>query len=196
MLNVRTLPLGDYQTNTYLAWEETSDTCVVIDPGYEAETILRAAEEAGKKITAILLTHGHFDHVGAVRSIAHRTGCRIYIHRAEQDQPEQMTGGMLFFSHTYGEGDVLKLAGLEIRVLHTPGHTPGSVCLQVEDTIFAGDTLFAGSIGRTDFPGGSMAQMRQSLARLMEMPENYRVLPGHGAETTLFAEKEQNPYLM
>ena len=196
MLNVRTLPLGDYQTNTYLAWEETSDTCVVIDPGYEAETILRAAEEAGKKITAILLTHGHFDHVVAVRSIAHRTGCRIYIHRAEQDQPEQMTGGMLFFSHTYGEGDVLKLAGLEIRVLHTPGHTPGSVCLQVEDTIFAGDTLFAGSIGRTDFPGGSMAQMRQSLARLMEMPENYRVLPGHGAETTLLAEKEQNPYLM
>lgn len=195
MLNIVILPLGDYQTNTYLAWEENSESCVVIDPGYEPETILQAAADAGKKITAVLLTHAHFDHVGGIKTLAHRTGCRIYVHKGEMSLPEQLTGGFLFYSNNYAEGDVLKLAGLEIRVLHTPGHSPGSVCLQVEDTLFSGDTLFMDSIGRTDFPGGDVAQMRKSLTRLKEMDTDYRVLPGHGGETTLFAEKQHNPYL-
>ncbi len=195
MLKTRILPLGDYQTNCYLAWEENSETCVVIDPGYEPDRVLAAADAAGKKITAILLTHGHFDHVGGVREIAYRTGCRIYIHRQELLLPQTMTAGELFYSNTYSQGDTLRLAGLELQILHTPGHTPGSVCLIAEDTMFSGDTLFQGSIGRTDFPGGDISQMRASLKRLKELPVNYRVLPGHGGETTLFAEKESNPFL-
>ena len=195
MLNIRTLPVGDYQTNCYIVWREGEKWCVVIDPGDCPEQILQATEEAGVKIDSVLLTHGHFDHVGGVRTIAARTGCRIYIHRKEELLPDQMTGGMLFFSNAYSEGDVLKIAGLEIQVLHTPGHTPGSVCLAVEDCLFAGDTLFAGSIGRTDFPGGDVADMKKSLARLGALPTDYRVYPGHGEPTTLLVEKERNPYL-
>ena len=195
MLNIRTLPVGDLQTNCYIVWAEGEAWCVVIDPGDAPELILQATEEAGVKIDSVLLTHGHFDHVGGVRTLAARTGCRIYIHRKEELLPDQMTGGMLFFSNAYSEGDVLKIAGLEIQVLHTPGHSPGSVCLAVEDTLFTGDTLFAGSIGRTDFPGGDVPDMKKSLSRLGGIPTDYRVLPGHGEETTLFVEKERNPYL-
>ena len=195
MLNIRTLPVGDYQTNCYIVWGEGETWCVVIDPGDCPEQILQATEEAGVKIDSVLLTHGHFDHVGGVRTLAARTGCRIYIHRKEELLPDQMTGGMLFFSNSYSEGDVLKIAGLEIQVLHTPGHTPGSVCLVVEDVMFAGDTLFAGSIGRTDVPGGDVADMKKTLSRLGNLPTNYRVYPGHGEPTTLEVEKERNPYM-
>lgn len=195
MLNIRTIPVGDYQTNCYIVWGEDTDRCVVIDPGDAPEIILQVAEETGKRIDAVLLTHGHFDHVGGVRTIAAKTGCRIYIHRKEELLPDEMTGGMLFYSNTYMEGDELNMAGLTVRVLHTPGHTPGSVCLAMENTLFAGDTLFAGSIGRTDFPGGDVADMKKSLSRLGNLTTDYRVLPGHGEPTTLFAEKEHNPYL-
>ena len=195
MLNMRTLPLGDLQTNCYILWGEDTDRCVVIDPGDAPEIVLQVAQDAGKRIDAILLTHGHFDHVGGVRTVAARSGCRIYIHRKEMLLPDQMTGGMLFYSNTYAEGDELNLAGLTLRVLSTPGHTPGSVCLAVGDTLFTGDTLFAGSIGRTDFPGGDVADMKKSLARLVALSTDYRVLPGHGEETTLSVEKQRNPYL-
>lgn len=195
MINIQTLPLGAYQTNCYIAWEETSGDCIVIDPGYEPWRVFTKAEELGKSIAAILLTHGHFDHVGGVRGIVERAGCPVYLHENELSQPEEMTAGPLFYTCTYGEGDVLKLAGLTVRVLHTPGHTPGSVCLAVGDTLFSGDTLFMDSIGRTDFPGGSTAEIMQSLKRLAALDTDYRVLPGHGPETTLFAEKQYNPYL-
>ena len=195
MLNIETLPLGAYQTNCYIAWGENSDDCIVIDPGYAPEQVILEAEDLGKRIDAILLTHGHFDHVGGVRGIAERLGCPVYLHRQELSQPEQMTAGPLYYTCTYGEGDTLTLAGLTIRVLHTPGHTPGSVCLAVEDALFSGDTLFQNSIGRTDFPGGSFPQMQKSLQRLKALPGNYRVLPGHGPETTLDEERNYNPYL-
>lgn len=195
MLNVRILPLGAYQTNCYLAWGENSDSCIVIDPGYEPERVLLEAKQQNKTVSAILLTHGHFDHVGGVQTIAKETGCKVYLHEKERSLPESFTAGPLYYTHTYGEGDTLTLAGLTLRVLHTPGHTPGSVCLAAEDTLFSGDTLFMDSIGRTDFPGGSMTQMRASLNRLKDITKDYRVLPGHGGETTLFAEKENNPFL-
>ena len=195
MVHIKTLPVGDYQTNCYIVWGEDTDRCIVIDPGYEPNTVLQAAEDAGKKIDAILLTHGHFDHVGGVRTIAHRTGCRIYIHRKEELLPDSMTGGMLFYSNTYAEGDTLNMAGLTFQILHTPGHTPGSVCIAAEDVLFAGDTLFAGSIGRTDFPGGDVPDMKKSLARLGGLSVNYRVCPGHGEDTTIEQEKAYNPYL-
>ena len=195
MVNVRTLPLGAYQTNCYIAWGEDSDDCIVIDPGYNPETVLFAAKQLGKEIAGILLTHGHFDHVGAVRGIAEKTGCPVYIHPGDLSQPEEMTAGPLSYTHTYGEGDTVRLAGLTLRVLSTPGHTPGSVCLLTENTLFSGDTLFQDSIGRTDFPGGNFAQMRASLNRLAAMEDDLRVLPGHGPATTLHEEKLYNPYL-
>ena len=195
MGNIRTLPLGAYQTNCYILWEEAGETCVVIDPGYSPEEVLRQTRSLGKKIEAILLTHGHFDHVGAVRGIAEETGCKVYLCPEDLSMPEQMTAGPLYYTHTYKEGDTLSLAGMQLHVLHTPGHTPGSVCILWGDNLFSGDTLFAGSCGRTDLPGGDWATILQSLKRLAGIQKNYTVYPGHGESTTLEAERKYNPYL-
>ena len=195
MLNIRTLTLGAYETNCYILWADGSDRCVVIDPGYEPETVLAQVAKTGKALEAILLTHGHFDHVGAVREIFGKTDCDVYLCPADREMPEEMTAGPLCYTHSYQEGDVLTLAGLTIRVLHTPGHTPGSVCLMAEDTLFTGDTLFAGSCGRTDLPGGDWPAILNSLRRLKVLQNDYTVYPGHGGSTTLAEEKTYNPYL-
>ena len=195
MINIKTLALGAYQTTTYLVWEENSPTCVVIDPGYEPDTILDEAKKLGKEITAVLLTHGHFDHVGGVRELAAETGCPVYLHEAELSMPPQMTAGPLFYTNTYGEGDFVEAADLSFKVLHTPGHTPGSICLLCENTMFSGDTLFWGSCGRTDLPGGSWATIRKSLLRLADLSGDYDVYPGHGDATTLSFERKMNPYM-
>ena len=195
MLNIRTLPLGAYQTNTYLVWEETSDTCVVIDPGYEPDTILAEAKKLGKEIAAIFLTHGHFDHVGAVRELVAEVGCPVYLNEADLSMPQQMTAGPLYYTHTYGEGDFVEMAGLAFKVLHTPGHTPGSICLLCENVMFSGDTLFWGSCGRTDLPGGSWATIQKSLKRLAAISGDFKVYPGHGDATSLDFERKMNPYM-
>ena len=195
MLNIHTMPLGAYQTNCYLLWQDGQDSCLVIDPGYEPETVLRQADRLGKKIEAILLTHGHFDHVGGVRQLAADTDCSVYLCQQDLSMPQQMTAGPLYYTHTYREGDTLTLAGISLQVLHTPGHTPGSVCLLAEDALFSGDTLFEGSCGRTDLPGGDTATILSSLARLRQLPGDYRVYPGHGPATTLSEERRFNPYL-
>ena len=195
MLNIKHLALGAYQTNCYLVWEETSSTCVVIDPGYEAQRILLEAKRLGKTVEAILLTHGHFDHVGGVREIAADTDCKVFLCDQDLSMPTQMTAGPLYYTDTYGDGDTLSLAGLTFQVLHTPGHTPGSVCLLCEQTMFSGDTLFWGSCGRTDLPGGSWATLRASLLRLAGLTGDYEVLPGHGDSTRLSFERKMNPYM-
>lgn len=195
MLNVKTMPLGAYQTNCYLVWAEGAESCVVIDPGYTPELVLHQVKQLGLTVAAVLLTHGHFDHVGGVREIAAQTGCPVYLCAQELSLPEVFTAGPLCYTHTYGEGDVLKLAGMELRVMQTPGHTPGSVCLVAGNDMFSGDTLFAGSCGRTDLPGGDWTVIRKSLLRLAALDRDYTVYPGHGEATTLFAEKKYNPYL-
>ena len=195
MINIKVLALGAYQTNCYLVWDETSDTCVVIDPGYEPETVLNEVNRLGKTIEAVLLTHGHFDHVGGVRTIAAETDCAVYLCDADLSMPPQMTAGSLYYTHIYGEGDFVVAAGLSFKVLHTPGHTPGSVCLMCENVIFSGDTLFWGSCGRTDLPGGSWSTIRISLKRLADLPGDYKVYPGHGDATMLSFERKMNPYM-
>ena len=195
MLKIHTLTLGAYQTNCYIIHDEASKTCCVIDPGYTPEIVLDTLEELGLTLEAILLTHGHFDHVGGVKLLASETGCKVYLCADDLSMPPMVTNGPLYYTNTYGEGDVLGLAGLSIRVIQTPGHTPGSVCLITGSAMFSGDTLFQGSCGRTDLPGGSIPQIRQSLLRLGTMAGNYFVYPGHGSATTLAEEKRYNPYL-
>ena len=195
MLKVHTLPLGSYQTNCYIIHEEAATTCCVIDPGYSPEIILDKVDELGLTVEAVLLTHGHFDHVGAVRQLAAETGCEVYICGEDLSMPPMMTAGPLYYTKTYTEGTKLTLAGLDIYVIHTPGHTPGSVCLMVENALFSGDTLFAGSCGRTDLPGGDWLTILTSLRRLASFETNYWVYPGHGPSSTLTMEKKHNPYL-
>ena len=195
MLHFEAMPLGAYQTNCYLVWAEGCDRCAVIDPGFEAETVLHAARQLNKRIEAILLTHGHFDHVGAVKEIAAATHCTVYLNTLELTMPPQLTAGTLYYTDTYAEGDEIAVAGVTFRVLHTPGHTPGSVCLAAEEHLFSGDTLFSGSCGRTDLPGGSWEVIRNSLSRLGQLDKNYAVHPGHGESTTLTNERMYNPYM-
>lgn len=195
MLNIKPLTLGLYETNCYIIWAQDSPDCLVIDPGYEPETVLREAAGLNKQISAILLTHGHFDHVGGVRTIFQETDCDIYLNPEDCNLPEQLTAGPLCYTCSYQPGSTLHLAGLDIEVLPTPGHTPGCVCLLCEDAMFSGDTLFAGSCGRTDFPGGSWPTLSESLRKLTLLDKNYRVFPGHGSSTTLENEKKYNPYL-
>ena len=195
MLKIHTLPLGLYQTNCYIVHNEGSNRCIVIDPGYEANTILNRTALLGLEIEAILLTHGHFDHVGAVRQIAADTDCQVYLHEQELSLPAAMTDGPLYYSDLYSTEGTLTIAGLDIKVLHTPGHTPGSVCLLIGSVLFSGDTLFAGSMGRCDFPGSNIFDMRKSLRKLRDLPGDYQVLPGHAEDTTLDYERKTNPYL-
>ena len=175
-MKIAQMAVGSYQTNTYILCQEDSERCLIIDPGYEPERIMRYVNQKGLNVEAILLTHGHFDHVGAVRQIAADTDCDVYINQKETAMPPMFTAGPLYFTQTYDEGDRLNLAGMEFTVLATPGHTPGSVCLDFGEDLFTGDTLFAGSCGRTDLPGGNSAQMLQSLQRLAALEKDCRVL--------------------
>ena len=194
-MEITVLTLGDYMTNCYILRREASSKCLIIDPGYEAGRILSILEEKQLEPEAILLTHGHFDHVGAVRDLAAETGCQVYLNPDDLSMPPRMTAGPLYYTDTYSDGDTLSPAGIPFQVLSTPGHTPGSVCLIAENYLFSGDTLFAGSRGRTDLPGGSTRAIRESLRRLAALPQDYSVHPGHGESTTLAWEKQYNPYM-
>ena len=194
MLKIHTLTLGLYQTNTYIIHEENSKSCCVIDPGYQANTILEKLDALGLTLEAILLTHGHFDHVGAVKDLAADTDCRVFLCAEDTALPPMLTAGPLYYTDTYADGTILNIAGLHIRIIHTPGHTPGGVCLLVDDVLFSGDTLFAGGCGRTDL-GGDWSTLVRSLKRLSQIEGYFKVLPGHGESTTLAYEKRYNPYM-
>ena len=193
MVVAEIFPLGDYQTNCYLVRQAGQTQCVLIDPGYAADFLLDTLNAKELELSAIALTHGHFDHVGAVRDLAAETGCRVYLSGDELSLPPAITAGRLYYTNLYT--DRFTAAGIPFTVLKTPGHTPGSVCLRTGSLLFSGDTLFAGSCGRTDLPGGNPADMRASLKLLAAIPENLTVYPGHGEATTLDAEKRYNPYL-
>ena len=194
-MKVIAMPVGSYQTNCYMVYNENSETCVLIDPGYQPEELLEQIRIKGKTLEAVLLTHGHFDHVGGVKQIAAQTQCKVYICKEDLSLNPAITAGAIYYTHTYAEGDTLSAAGLDFKVLQTPGHTPGSVCLLCENAMFSGDTLFAGTCGRTDLPGGSGREIMQSLKRLSKLQGEYQVLPGHGPSSTLSEEKRSNPFM-
>lgn len=195
MPEVSVLTLGAYQTNCYIVHKAGESHCCVIDPGYEPEIIEHFLREQKMTVDAILLTHCHFDHVGGVKVLAADTDCRVYLCPEELKLPPMLTNGSLYYTDTYKDGGTVTEAGLTFSVMQTPGHTPGSVCLLCGDSMFSGDTLFAGSCGRTDLPGGSSRQMKQSLQALAALNKDYTVYPGHGGSSTLKQEQETNPYL-
>ncbi len=194
-------PIGE----TCYLLSDPSGACAVVDPGGSPQAVLAAAGERSLSMQAIFLTHGHFDHVGAVEALAGAAGgIPVYLHPL--DRALWGRGGptgfgtdlfppFSFSTLDYGEGDLLSVGELTVKVLHTPGHTPGSVCLMTEVVIFTGDTLFRLSAGRTDLPGGDPAALAASLRRLGALEGEYRLFPGHGEETCLSREKAENPFL-
>ncbi len=194
-MNIQTIVGGSLYTNCYLVWQDSADTCVLIDPGFDPEQIMEKVRATGKKVEAILLTHTHHDHVFGVKRIVEMTGCKVYVHKEELTIGHRTQPGDICATDFYADGDEVEVAGISFKVVHTPGHTAGCVCLLAEGTMFSGDTLFAGTCGRTDLASGSPTQMRESLAKLRALEGNYRVLPGHGQETDLEFERRLNPYM-
>ena len=199
-MKVKLLRVGPIGTNCYILEDDQTNLAAVIDPGDEPELIQESLEKEGVEVRYLLLTHGHYDHTTAVPAL-HRVypQADIYIHQADANGAGSTLfplAGEVDDLKLYDEGDVIRLGDHEIQVLHTPGHSPGSVTLKVEDVLFTGDTLFAGSCGRTDLRGGSYEQIMQSLKRLGELKGDFHVCPGHEATSTLERERRSNPFLM
>ena len=194
-MKITTFQLGALGTNCYIVTDEQTRACAIVDPGDSGAALADWLDREGLKPRYVLLTHGHYDHVGGVAALRDRyADIPVYVHEADTHLTPQLSMG-LQWTHHYGEGDTLTMDGITFHVLHTPGHTPGSVCLQAEDALLTGDTLFAGSCGRTDFPGGSWSRMMDSLTRLANLNGDFRVLPGHMEDSTLEQERKRNPYM-
>jgi len=207
-MDVRMFTVGPVQENCFIARPDGSNRAVIFDPGDEAERILAPVRELGLEVEAILLTHTHFDHVGAVAPVARETGAPVYVSEIERPVLADIMRFVPFAGigpyesyeadHVLRGGERLELAGFEIDVLFTPGHSPGHLTFSIpaEQAMFSGDVLFRGSVGRTDLPGGDWNTLLASIGTLVEsMPEDTTVYPGHMDITTLGAERRTNPFL-
>jgi Zn-dependent hydrolases, including glyoxylases len=187
-MNIDVIRTGLIRENCYIVSDE-NNVAAVVDPGDNAGKILAFIEEKGYKPEVILITHGHFDHIGAAAEVKRKTGAKVAIHSADKDalrfEPDIIVE----------DGDVVKCGDLEFAVIETPGHTPGCVCYVCDNAMFSGDTLFYESIGRTDMEGGDFSEMRKSLAKLAALPhKDMDVFPGHMQATTLEHERMHNPF--
>lgn len=201
---IKTITVGAYETNCYVVADEKTLECAVIDPGADAATILDYLEETHLRCRFVLLTHGHFDHTGAVSDVLADTEAQLMMHKA--DVGVTVGGDYYRFIPPEGtkyftDGDVVCVGGLSFTVIETPGHTPGSVSLLCTQSgsgdaaLFTGDTLFRDSCGRTDFPGSSAEDILASLKRLAQLPGDYEVYPGHGFSSTLARERSVNYFV-
>ena len=194
--------VGPLDTNAYVIADEETKHAAIIDPGDEPDRILDFVREKGLKVDIIMCTHGHFDHIGAVGDIKKETGAKLVIHNADmdtysaaKDQAALWGYGVEDLPQPDGfvdEADEVQVGNVKLKVLHTPGHSPGGICLYGEGVLITGDTIFQGSVGRTDFPGGSIEMLKKSFKRLIDFPENTEVYPGHGPETTIGRERKMN----
>lgn len=198
-------PLSVCETNSYIV-AANSKNAVLVDAPFNADFIYNEIEKRGLKLCTIILTHGHFDHIGAAAGLVEKTGCKVYVHEEDLVMLTNNRANMsVFFDKNgvpivnggipYRDGDTIKLDELEFKVIHTPGHTAGSSCLAINDVIFTGDTLFCGSVGRTDFPGSSAEKMQNSLEKLRSLDGDYTIMAGHGEDTTLDYERRTNVYM-
>lgn len=207
-MDVRMFTVGPVAENTYIFRREDSDRALIVDPGEEADRLLAAIDELGVTLDGILLTHTHFDHVGAVAPVAKATGAEVWVPEIEKVVLDDIMAFVPWpgfgpfesydAEHTLSGGEKLELAGFDIDVLFTPGHSPGHVTFSIPDesAIFSGDVLFEGSVGRTDLPGGDWGTLLESIRGLVEgLPEETTVYPGHMGITSLGAERAGNPFL-
>ncbi len=205
-MKVMMMPLGVYETNCYVVYDENTLEAAVIDPGAEGKGLIKILEENKLDVKKILLTHGHSDHIGAVQAVADRYKVPVYIHPNDSmflKDPKLNLSVHMGLSITCDVeekpligGDKIEAAGVSFTVLETPGHTGGGVCFYGGGIVFAGDTLFQGSIGRTDFPGGSFEQLDKAIrTQLYTLPPDTIVCPGHGPTTTVGDEMKYNPFV-
>jgi len=207
-MEVRMFTVGPVQENCFLLRRDGAEEALIVDPGEEPEVLLGAIEQLGVKLGGVLLTHTHFDHIGAVAPVAKATGAEVWVPELEKGVladimsyvPIPGIGPYESYDaeHTLSGGERLELAGFEIDVIHTPGHSPGHVTFAIADerALFSGDVLFQGSVGRTDLPFGDWPTLQSSLRTLVEgFPEDTTVYPGHMGITTLGAERATNPFL-
>jgi hydroxyacylglutathione hydrolase len=201
-MKVKHITVGPIQSNCYVVYDEKSSDAMVIDPGEEAGKIIKMIEEDKLKVRYIVCTHGHFDHIGAVSEVKKKTGAKVVINR--NDSEIFMHAGELAASWGFQieqpaapdmlveDGAELVVGSLHFRVLVTPGHSPGGICLYGQGVLFTGDTIFAGSVGRTDLYGGDMGELKKSFKRLILFPPETMILPGHGGSSTIGKEKIVN----
>lgn len=205
-MKVKALLVGPLATNCYIAYCEETLEAIIIDPGGDANRILDYVSKENLEVKFIVNTHGHADHVSADDELRKTLKAHLLIHRADLEMLENPDLNLSAFMNEtvkvsrpdrlLEDGDIVNFGMVRLKVIHTPGHTPGSICLLGEDSLFTGDTLFAGSVGRTDIPGGSFRQLIHSLKfRIMPLPDGLKVYPGHGPETVLGFEKRANHYL-
>ncbi len=201
-LKIQRYVMRQYQSNSYLVADDFG-TGIIIDAGGEGESIVAAAREAGLEVALLVLTHGHFDHVGAVREVKEGTGCTVAIHRDDAGKLGRFSLNTIITrsvapqpERLLSAGDEIAAGELRFTVLHTPGHTPGGICIYGHGVVFTGDTLFRRSVGRTDMPRGSHSELLRSIqSNLLVLPDETVVLPGHGASSTIGEERRENPFL-
>ncbi len=203
---VKKLEVGPIMANCYILGCETTKEAVVIDPGDDADRILMALAKSELKVKYLINTHGHFDHVGANKRMKEATGAQIAIHPGDEPMLGELSKSAMMFGLSaensppadvlLNDGDEISFGEITLKVIHTPGHSKGGICLYTKETLFAGDTLFAGSIGRTDLPGGDYDTLISSIKnKLLKLDDQTLVYTGHGPETTIGKEKQINPFL-